>query len=340
MPSKSRLMAWRQCPKRVWLQTYRRDRREIDPAAHARFDADHRVGQIARQLRPGGTLIGHDDDLGLALQETRAHLDGTGDRLLFEATLVHGGVLVRADVLERREGRCALVEVKSSTAVKPPHVEDLAIQAWVLQSAGLALDGTSLSHIDNTFVYPGGGDFGGLLVEVDLAAEVRPLLEEVPRWVAEAQQVLAGDMPGIDIGAHCSQPYDCEFFAWCSRDEPAYPVSILPRGATLAAELRADGLRDLREVPEDRLGNDVHRRVWRVTRSGEVEIDPAVAPLLRALPYPRSFLDFETIAPAILLWPGTRPRAALQEKLERPDLAFSRGRPGGPDRAGASRSPT
>jgi hypothetical protein len=125
--------------------------------------------------------------------------------------------------------------------------------------------------------------------------------------VAEAQQVLAGDLPGIDIGAHCSQPYDCEFFGWCSRDEPEYPVAILPRGGALATELRADGLRDLREVPEDRLGNDVHRRVWRVTRSGEAEIDPAVAPLLRALPYPRSFLDFETIAPAIPIWPGTRP---------------------------------
>jgi len=307
MLSKSRLIAWRQCPKRLWLQTYRRDLREIDPTAQARFDAGHRVGQIARQLRPGGTLIGHDDDLGLALQETREQLQGTGDRLLFEATLVHGDVLVRADVLERRSGRCQLVEVKSSTAVKPPHVEDVAIQAWVLQGAGLALERTSLAHIDNTFVYPGSGEYDGLLVEVDLAAEVRPLLEEVPRWVAEAQQVLAGDLPGIDISAHCSQPYDCEFFGWCSRDEPEYPVSILPRGGALATKLRAEGLRDLREVPEDRLGNDAHLRVWRVTRSGEAEIDPAVAPLLRALPYPRSFLDFETIAPAIPIWPGTRP---------------------------------
>ena len=253
MLSKSRLMAWRQCPKRLWLQTYRRDLREIDPAAQARFDAGHRVGEIARELRPGGTLIGHDDDLGLALQETREHLEGTGDRLLFEATLVHGGVLIRADVLDRRSGQCTLVEVKSSTAVKPPHVEDVAIQAWVLQGAGLALERTRLAHIDNTFVYPGNGEYEGLLVEVDLAAEVRPLLEEVPRWVAEAQQVLAGDLPGIDIGAHCSQPYDCEFFGWCSRDEPEYPVSILPRGAALATALRADGLRvaDLLEPEPD-----------------------------------------------------------------------------------------
>lgn len=307
MLSKSRLMAWRQCPKRLWLKTFHCDLAVVGPAAQARFDAGHRVGEIARQLRPGGTLIGHDDDLGLALQETRERLAGIEDRLLFEATLVHGDVLVRADVLERRDGRCALVEVKSSTAAKPPHVEDVAIQAWVLQGAGLALERTSLAYIDNTFVYRGNGEYDGLLVEADLGDEVRPLLDEIPRWVAEAQQVLAGELPCIDIGAHCSQPYDCEFLAWCSRDDPEYPVSMLPRGMALATRLRAEGLRDLRKVPEDRLGNDVHLRIWRVTRAGRAEVDPAVVPLLRALPYPRSFLDFETIAPAIPIWPGTRP---------------------------------
>jgi hypothetical protein len=307
MLSKSRLMAFRQCPKRLWLQTFRRDLAVVDPAAQVRFDAGNRVGTIARELRPGGRLIGHVDDLGRALQETHEALAGAGDRLLFEAALQHGGVLVRADVLERRDGRCTLVEVKSSTAVKPPHVEDVAIQAWVLQGAGLALERTRLAHIDNTFVYRGGGDYGGLLVEEDLADRVQPLLEAIPRWVAEAQRVLAGELPDLDIGAHCAQPYDCEFFAWCARDEPPYPVSILPRGGALAAALRAEGLRDLCEVPEERLGNALHVRIWRASRADAPEIVPAVASLLRDYPYPRSFLDFETIQPAIPLWAGTRP---------------------------------
>jgi len=125
--------------------------------------------------------------------------------------------------------------------------------------------------------------------------------------VADARRALAGGMPDIDIGPHCAQPYGCEFLAWCSRDEPPYPVSILPRGGALAARLRAEGLRDLRDVPEERLGNETHRRIWRATRAGEAHVDPAVAALLAPRPYPRSFLDFETIQPAIPIWPGTRP---------------------------------
>lgn len=300
-------MAFRQCPKRLWLQAFRRDLAVIDPGAQARFDAGHRVGEIARALRPGGTLVGHADDPGRALQHTRGLLAGADDRLLFEPALKAGGVLVRADVLERRGGRCRLVEVKSSTSVKPLHVEDVAIQTWVIRGAGLVLDSEALAHVDNTFVYPGNGDYGGLLAEADLTEEVRPLLEEVPRWVAEAQRVLDGGMPGIDIGPHCTQPYACEFLAWCSRDEPEYPVSILPRSSALAATLREEGMRDLREVPGERLAHPTQIRIWRVTRSGTAEVDPAVARLLRDLGHPRAYLDFETIAPAVPLWAGTRP---------------------------------
>ena len=61
------------------------------------------------------------------------------------------------------------------------------------------------------------------------------------------------------------------------------------------------------QVPEERLGNALHVRIWRATRAGAAEIDSAVVPLLRDLPYPRSFLDFETIQPAVPLWAGTRP---------------------------------
>ncbi|MCC6378270.1 MAG: DUF2779 domain-containing protein [Burkholderiales bacterium] len=305
--SKSRLAAFRQCPKRLWLQAFRRDLAVIDPGAQARFDAGHRVGEIARALRPGGTLVGHVDDPGRALQDTRELLADSGDRLLFEPALKAGGVLVRADVLERRDGRCRLVEVKSSTSVKPPHLEDVAIQSWVIRGSGLALETVTLAHVDSTFVFPGNGDYEGLFVEADVTDDVRPILEQVPRWVNEAQRMLGGGMPVRDIGAHCTQPYDCEFFAWCSRHEPEYPVSILPRGGALAADLRAEGLRDLREVPEARLDSATQVRVWRATRAGKAEVDPAAGDMLRGLGYPRAYLDFETIAPAVPLWAGTRP---------------------------------
>jgi len=68
--SKSRLMAGRQCPKRLWLQVHRPDLAEVSAASEAGFARGHRVGAVAQQLFPSGYVIGHSDNLRLALQET------------------------------------------------------------------------------------------------------------------------------------------------------------------------------------------------------------------------------------------------------------------------------
>jgi len=89
-------------------------------------------------------------------------------------------VLVREDVLIPTGGASwRIVEVKASTKVKPEHVQDCAIQAWVHQGVGYALDSISLAHIDNQFRYRGDGDYDGLLVEKDLGA--CPRIEAVAR---------------------------------------------------------------------------------------------------------------------------------------------------------------
>jgi signal transduction histidine kinase len=64
---------------------------------------------------------------------------------IFEAALLYGGVLIRADVLERVPSAVGepcdwrLIEVKSSTRVKDIHLEDLAVQSEVVAGAGLRL---------------------------------------------------------------------------------------------------------------------------------------------------------------------------------------------------------
>jgi hypothetical protein len=56
--SKSRVITHSQCPKRPWLQIYRKDLiLEVDTATKARFDEGNLVGDIARQLFPEGVFI-------------------------------------------------------------------------------------------------------------------------------------------------------------------------------------------------------------------------------------------------------------------------------------------
>ena len=200
-----------------------------------------------------------------------------------------------------------LIEVKASTSVKDQYIPDCAIQAAVLEGAGVPVSSVELAHVNNQFVYPGNGDYRGLLTYVDLTKEIVLPKKDVPGWAADFRKMLDGDKPSVGVGAHCSDPYDCPYWDHCAPPGPDYPVSILPRGGKLVDELVAEGYEDLRDVPEERLSRPVHQRVHQATVTGQPYFDRDAAAELSELQYPRYYLDFETVAPAVPIWAGTRP---------------------------------
>ena len=306
--SKSRILLHRQCPKRLWLKVHRPELEEVDDSNQARFDTGTYVGELARQLYPDGILIAG-DNLGQAVADTQAVLT-VEKRPIFEATLQAGGLLIRADLMLPDQNGYRMVEVKSSTGVKDYHLTDAAIQSWVAQQAKLPLTSVEIAHIDNTFVYPGGGDYQGLFHYADISDQISSLKDEVPDWINAAQETLSGEEPCIAAGDQCNSPFPCSFIGYCSpqtEPEDGFPPEILPYGKTMAATLRAEGYTDLRDVPKERLGNLNHQRVWRITKSEQAELNPEAGRIIAALPYPRYYIDFETINPAVPVWAGTRP---------------------------------
>lgn len=310
MLSKSRILNGLQCPKRLYLQVHRPDLAEIDPSAEHRFQVGHEVGEVARSLQPDGKVMA-DAQFDAALDATRQELAAAGDKVLFEPAFAHGGVLIRADILSRRAGDVELREVKSSTSVKDYHQQDVAVQVWTLRGAGMGPSRSFVTHIDNKFVYQGDGQYTGLLRDADVSAAVAPTVEKVAGWVDEFSKVVDGAMPAVEMGTHCSDPFECPFQGHCSEGGPAFPVEILPRGGKTLVALREAGFRDLRDVPVDMLKSANHLRVWRTTRSGEADIVKGAGADLAALPYPRFYLDFETAQMAVPVWVGTRPYEQL-----------------------------
>jgi hypothetical protein len=280
--SKSRITAGLQCGKRLWLAVHRPEFEAYSPDAQRRFVAGHGVGEVARELYPGGVLIGEGASLSQALHETECALARPGDVTLYEATFRHKGVLIRADVLERRDGRCRMVEVKSATRLKEYHLQDIAIQGWVTEGAGVPLDGLSVAVIDTGYVYPGGGDYRGLLREIPVADQARPLMAHIPGWVRGLNEVLAGPLPATRTGNQCRRPFECPFVAFCEGQEGRTHCDH-------GEERDEDGACAL--PPDPALGT----------------LDPAATAFLATLPYPRYYLDFETVQFAVPIWAGTSP---------------------------------
>ena len=311
MLSKSRVLAGRQCPRRLWLEVNRPELRVTTPDVQRRFKQGHRLNDVVHRLMPDGVLIGPDVALGDALKITRGHLTRTPDRPLFEATFSKHRVLVRADVFQQQDGTWRLTEVKSSTRVKPYHRLDCALQTWVIREAGYPVDQTLLAHVDTKFSYAGDGSYTGLLKQVDVTADVEDLLPEVPGWIAQCFAALGEDEPAIDIGPQCTDPFACPFIGHCSPQAPQYPVTSLPHGGHIVTTLLAEGIDDIRDIPAGRLTRPLQERVRVATVSGRPFVDAALTDTLRALPYPRHYLDFETIQFVVPVWAGTHPYEQL-----------------------------
>lgn len=331
--SKSKLLALRQCPKRLWLEVHRPDLREDSDATEASFQVGFQVGDIAQRIydpEGRGVLIDvQSEGFNRAFERSAELLHST--QPIFEAGFSAGGALAFADVMlpEQKNGKQVwrMVEVKSSTRVKDYHRDDVAVQAFVAQSAGVPLESIALAHIDSSWVYPGNEDYQGLLKENDLTAEAFSRTEEVKGWIAQAQGIVAAPSePAINTGDHCDTPFECGFYSYCSRDEPKpeCPVYWLPRfPSAKARELAAQGVDDLRTVPDDLL-NDRQQRVKDHTLANTVFFDMAGAAAdLATHSFPAYFLDFETIQFAVPIWKGTRPYQQITFQFSLHTLAAS-----------------
>jgi hypothetical protein len=315
--SKSKLMAHRQCAKRLWLEFHRPDLREDSAASEARFKVGHEVGEIARRIydpnEKGILLDVGRDGYDAVFRESTALLQSTSP--VFEAGFAANGAYAFADVMlpARAKGQKGwrMVEVKSSSEVKDYHRDDAAVQAFAARGAGVPLLSIALAHIDTSWTYPGGGDYAGLLVEHDLTGEAYSREAEVRQWIAGARVVVEQpEEPGIQMGRHCGEPWPCGFAGYCESQAPQveYPVQWLPRATSKGLrQLFEQGVVDMRDVPDDLL-NERQLRVKKHTLSRRRFFDAeGAAKALAGKGLPAYFLDFETIQFAVPIWKGTRP---------------------------------
>lgn len=308
--SKTRLMSFRQCPRRLWLETHRPGLAPPpDPATQALFDTGHAIGTVAHRLydRGAGALVEYDGGLAAAMKMTDRLLRDPQVTPIFEATFEREGLLVRTDVLERQDHANRVVEVKASTSVHEEHVEDCAIQAWVLEATRARPRAIALAHVHNQFVYGGDGNHAGLLVEQDVTAEALARAGEVPKWLHSARGALAGEEPRVRHGSRCFKPYRCPFIGHCW-PKAEFPLTDLPGVGRKLDDFVARGYADVRDVPEELISGTDQARFWNVVRASRPAVDhAALRAELAGLPYPRYHLDFETISFAVPAWPGTRP---------------------------------
>ena len=201
---------------------------------------------------PGGILVDEGPDQhAQAVTRTRELIANPDVQAIFEAAFAFDNVLIRADILQRLpSGAWRLAEVKSTTRVKPEHLHDLAIQAYVITGCGITLEQMQLIHVDTSYVRENEIDWHAYFKPEDLTDEVRDLLPSVRERVAEMHAVLGmPTAPEVRPSGHCFSPFECEFWTRCTANKPLDWIFYLPRlHTTTFAELGAKGIESMRDT--------------------------------------------------------------------------------------------
>jgi len=305
--TKSKILSGLKCPKKLWLQTYKPELAIHSATSELNISKGIEIGNLARGNYPEGTLVENVDRPDLAIAETKA-LMKSNDAPILEAAYHFEDCFIRADIMAPTEAGWRMIEVKSSGGVKEHYLSDCAIQVWVAQKAGVKIQQIVVAHVDTSFVYVGDENYDGLLVEADVTEAVNELLPEVPAWLANHRDILKNPIPQTRMRSHCKE---CDFKEHCESEQTEYPLSILPNGRKVIAELQDAGFEDVRNIPVGLLTNDRHIKVWQSTCTNLPIISPILKTEFEKLPYPQFYLDFETINFAIPRWAGTRPHQQL-----------------------------
>jgi len=313
MLSKSRFLAGLQCHLRLWLQCYDRDLAvEVSPAQQAVFDSGHEVGKLATRLYPDGVLIKEDHlHHNEAVRSTLEAMQNPDVKAIYEAAFFYDDVRIRVDILKRTGNEhWDLVEVKSSTKVKDVYYPDVAVQYYVLEGCGLKINRAGILHINNRYIYDGLQlDLKAFFVYKDLADQVKSMQKEIAENLAGLKTMLANsDAPAIIPSRHCSRPYDCEFWDHCTQDMPEFWVfNINGIAQARLDQLARLGIAKIPDIPDTFPLSEIQNRIRISVIHQQHFISDELEAELNKMQYPIHFLDFETVAPAIPRYAGTRP---------------------------------
>jgi Domain of unknown function(DUF2779) len=308
--SKSSFIKGIQCDKQLYLYKYHYDRMdEVSESQQVIFNRGHDVGELAQQLFPGGIKATEDPRKSAQAIERTTELIENGTKVIYEAAFVFDEVLVIADIIVWDGKQWNIYEVKSSTSISDTYYQDAAIQFYVISNC-LKVNDISIVYINNQYVRNGSLELNKLFNIGSVKDNVCGLQDFIKSELIRLKKVLKGkDIPDIDIGPHCSDPYQCGFWGYCWKDIPEYSVfNIAGLRGNKKFELYELGYIKLEEVPEDyplsqaqRLQIESH-----IGKKSVIDKDN-IKKFLSSISSPVYYMDFETFMPAIPMFNGTRP---------------------------------
>ncbi|MBL1179781.1 MAG: DUF2779 domain-containing protein [Bacteroidetes bacterium] len=310
--SKSTFLRGKQCLKSLFLNKfYKHLRDKISEEKKAIFKRGTDIGLLAQQLFPEGinaTPV-KSFDYASSISVTQKALQKE-EVVIYEATFVYQEVLMAADVFVKKNNTFFAYEVKSATKVSETYIWDAALQYYVLKGNGILLNDFFIITINSSYIRKGNLEIEKLFTRTSVIKEVIALQEQIEQSVQQFKQVLsAAEIPTVQIGTHCTSPYECDFMGYCWKEVPEGSVFELSNtNNTNMAEMYYSGIKRIAELPDNFECTAIQKVQIKAEKDQtDVMNEEALRYFTDKLIYPLYFVDFETFMPTIPIYDNTHP---------------------------------
>jgi len=307
--TKSKIITGLRCPKKLWFDI--NEKIEID---HFLFHKGNVFGEKIKEIYGDGLDLSNnfEDDV---IQLTNDAMNDPKVNIIYEGAFLFEETLVRTDALIRKNNGWKLIEAKSSQSLQEHHLQDIAIQYYVLNNLNVLITEATIAHINKDFIYEGKNDYKDLIVEVEVLGDIQQFVTSVPDWIKDLLPVTEKvTEPIFDMGDHCK---GCQYIEKCKSNsflgKIEIPISILPNyGNKLQKQWFDNKIYDLRDLPYESVESIKDKR-WNLveiikSHKENIEwINPNFSGIIKKYSWPRYFFDIESVMQAVPIIPSTKP---------------------------------
>ena len=306
--TKSQYMTAKQCSKALWLHKNKPETVETDDSLEGILENGRVVGEYARGLFPGGTIVEFDGDV---IQRTQMLIE-QGAQTIYEAAFSFRDCFAMCDILHREQNSWEIYEVKSSTELKPEYIQDAAFQYYILSNAGIKVNKVSIVYINNQYERNGELNLKELFVIEDITTQAKEMVEQIPHEIEILMASLESSCePEVSIGEHCIKPNECACKGYCWNHIPENSVfdisgmrnkkkfEIYQQGIVTFEEIAASGIKLSPQAAEIQVYSHINDE-------SIINIE-AIRAFIDTILFPLYFLDFETFQQPIPMFDKEKP---------------------------------
>ncbi len=316
--SKSDYMSYLRHPAWLWIKKHAKTLLPpTDPSLQAMFDTGHAFEQYAEALYPGGVTLGFSDyDEYQTLPERTTQALSGGVHTIFQGRFEYQQLTFICDIVHVVAGKqIDLIEIKSSTGVKPDHITDLAFQLVVLEKCGYEVREVYVIHVNNQYERRGAIDPHGITTKTNVTEQVVAQRDYTLVKIDEALQVMAlsecPDLSPLLAGPGAFKDW-LDVYKHLKSPEPGSIYDLCRLDAATLQRLHDSNIVLLKDIPanfslktKQRLQVEAYKQGMPTIQAKEIK------QYLNTFTYPLYFFDYETLASLAPYFDGLRPYQQL-----------------------------